>query len=533
MAREAADRLTKLVWSYREVQKHLPTDAAVLLWLDGANEHWGCVLRQQGEPRWSRLPGSGKAGQWTAEDGTLPARVHEAVRQSATSTDQTQRLIEQLRLQRLAPLEKHLKAQGKLPAVRRLIVMPVGLMAAVPVEVLTPGCIVSYAPSATLFARSRAAHRTLSGESLLALGDPRFSVPQREPPEPPKYGLLVRVVLPGSNASRAGLRPGDVLLRYNGQRLDSREDLRPSTTAPSKAVRWREGTEQAIRLAPGSLGAVFDPRSARAAVRAWRKAQQDVAVRGSGHAALPGTAFEVAALRRLVGQRATRLLTGSLACEQQLDRMAAAGYLKHFRLLHFATHAEVDWQAPERSALILAQDRLPDPLEQARQGKKVYDGYLRVATILGSWQLDADLVVLSACQTGLGKQGGGEGLLGFAQAFLQKGARSVVLSRWKVDDSATALLMARFYENLLGKRKGLTRGMPRAEALAEAKKWLVGLKRQEAGELAAQLSGWVLRGTEAEARLLVKGQRPKLPEGQRPFAHPYYWAAFVLVGDPG
>jgi hypothetical protein len=438
----------------------------------------------------------------------------------------------QLRQQRLTPLKRDLEAEGKLPAVRRLVVIPVGQMAAVPVEVLAPDRIVSYAPSATLFARACATHRDLRGESLLALGDPRFSVPQSKPAEPPKYGLLVRLVLPGGNAARAGLRPGDVLLCCNGRRLSSLEDLSPSPSEPARAIRWREGTEEAIRLGPGPLGATFDPRSARAAVRAWRKAEQDEAVRGSGHAPLPGTAFEVQALRQLVGEKATTLLTGSLASEQQLDRMAQAGYLKRFRLIHLATHAEVDWQQPERSALILAQDRLPDPLEQARQGKKVYDGHLRVGAILKDWQLDADLVVLSACQTGLGKQGGGEGLLGFAQAFLQMGAGAVVLSRWKVDDTATALLMVRFYENLLGKRTGLKQGLARAEALAEAKKWLAGLKRQAAGELAAQLAGGVLRGTEAEAKPLVKGKGVKLPEGEKPFAHPYYWAAFVLVGDP-
>jgi CHAT domain-containing protein len=245
---------------------------------------------------------------------------------------------------------------------------------------------------------------------------------------------------------------------------------------------------------------------------------------------LPGTRLEVAALARLV-PRSTTLL-GSDASEQELERLNEQGKLKTFRLLHFATHGQVDWRRPDRSALILAQDRLPRALERVRQGKGALDGRLTVETIRASWQLDADLVVLSACQTALGKDAGGEGVLGFAQAFLQKGARSVVLSRWKVDDTATALLMVRFYENLLGKRKGLKQGMGRAEALAEAKKWLAGLKRKQAEELAARLSGGVLRGTEGEARPVVKGKEVKLPQGERPFAHPYFWAAFVLVGDP-
>ena len=79
------------------------------------------------------------------------------------------------------------------------------------------------------------------------------------------------------------------------------------------------------------------------------------------------------------------------------------------------------------------------------------------------------MVTLSACQTGLGPYRGGEGYLGFAQALFLAGGRSLVLSLWKVDDTATALLMRRFYEGLLGRRAGLDRPLPKAEALREAK----------------------------------------------------------------
>jgi CHAT domain-containing protein len=159
------------------------------------------------------------------------------------------------------------------------------------------------------------------------------------------------------------------------------------------------------------------------------------------------------------------------------------------------------------------------------------DGRLTVGTILRTWRLDADLVVLSACETGQGKNATGEGLLGFTHALLAKGARSVVLSRWKVNDTATALLMVRFYENLLGRRQGV-KPMGRAQSLAEAKQWLRTLPRKQAGEQAARLGGRVLRGTEGDARPLVKKTATKLPQGDRPFADPYYWAAFVLIGDP-
>jgi CHAT domain-containing protein len=87
----------------------------------------------------------------------------------------------------------------------------------------------------------------------------------------------------------------------------------------------------------------------------------------------------------------------------------------------------------------------------------------------------------------------------------------VVLSRWKTDDTVTALLMVRFYENLLGKRKGM-KALGRAESLAEARKWLRELDRKQAAALVAK--------------------EPVLPGGERPFAHPFYWASFILIGDP-
>ena len=171
--------------------------------------------------------------------------------------------------------------------------------------------------------------------------------------------------------------------------------------------------------------------------------------RGPDPVPLPGTKWEVQALSRLVPQSTT--LLGSDASEQRLDELARAGQLKEYRLLHLATHGVVDWQTPQRSRLLLARDRLPDP-KDTPPGKKPYSGELTVGDIRQSWKLDADLVVLSACQTALGRGARGDGLLGFTQAFLQCGARAVVLSRWEAEDTATALLMLRFYENLLGQR---------------------------------------------------------------------------------
>ncbi len=526
LARQSAEESERLLLPLERIQKQVSADAALVLWVDATplGEHWACVVRATGPPRWQRLPGTGRGKAWTREDTDLPAGLLGLLSQPASDLAARQRLSADVRAQRLGPLRPHLKG------VRRLLLVPTWPMEALPVEVLDEEHLVSYVPSASVFARLMERHRPLSGTTLLALGDPVFSTGPA--PEPPARGLMLRLVLPGGHAERAGLRAGDVLLAVNEQRLESADDLKAALArTPATVAYWREGEQRKARLAGSPLGAVVDPRSARAAVRAWRRPGGGLIRRGGRYRALPGTRLEVQALARLVPP--ATLLVGSAASEQNLAQLSSSGKLKGFRLLHFATHGEVDEQRPEQSALVLAQDRLPHrPAEAVLRGEKALEGRLTVATILRDWHLDADLVVLSACQTALGKESGGEGLLGFTQAFLQKGARSVVLSRWKVDDTATALLMVRFYENLLGKRTGLKRAMGRAEALEEAKKWLRQLKRAEAEPLAARLGSGVLRGTEGDVKPLVKGKEAKLPEGERPFAHPYYWAAFVLVGDP-
>ena len=92
------------------------------------------------------------------------------------------------------------------------------------------------------------------------------------------------------------------------------------------------------------------------------------------------------------------------------------------------------------------------------------------------------------------------------------------LSLWKVDDTATSLLMQRFYRNLLGMREKLNEPLPKAAALREAKAWLRNLPKEEVAVL-----------TRGEPRKSLKGQAKPTPTR---FDHPYYWAAFVLVGDP-
>jgi CHAT domain-containing protein len=116
-----------------------------------------------------------------------------------------------------------------------------------------------------------------------------------------------------------------------------------------------------------------------------------------------------------------------------------SGELARYRIVHFATHGCINSRYPALSSLVLS---LVD-----RQGRK-QDGFLRLADVY-SLELDADLVVLSACRTALGKEVRGEGLIGLTRGFMHAGAARVLASLWSVDDRATAELMKRFYRHLL------------------------------------------------------------------------------------
>ena len=530
LAANAARRIRERVLSLPRIQKQLASDAALIFWLDVSGEHLGCVLRRQGPPVWVRLPGSGQDNAWDQDDQSLPGRVLAILADGRGDARARQRLLAQLHRQRLAPLEPHLKN------VRLLLVVPAGAMAAVPVEVLTDRYTVSYVPSASVFARQAEQHRPLQATSLLVLADPLFRRTAPVLPAAPPHGLLILAVTPGGLAARIGLHPGDVLLEYNGKKLTAATNFTPAAEKDRVPLKlWRDGKTLAGRIPTGKLGVAVDKRPVAEALAAWRKQESDLLTlgRGDNWQPLPGTRLEARTLAALVPRTTT--LLGSNASQQKLAELATTDRLKAFRLLHLATHGQANPVRPELTALILAQDHLPDANATAQAvlaGKKPVDGRLTVATILADWHLDADLVVLSACQTGLGKDSGGEGMLGFTQALLQKGARSVLLSRWKVDDAATALLMARFYENLLGSRKG-SKTLGRAAALVEAKGWLRQLSRAQATEHLAALVDGVPRGERGSIKAALPTRKTDAPKGaDRPFAAPYYWAAFVLLGDP-
>jgi CHAT domain-containing protein/tetratricopeptide (TPR) repeat protein len=187
---------------------------------------------------------------------------------------------------------------------------------------------------------------------------------------------------------------------------------------------------------------------------------------------LPESAREVAKIATLYRKNSVQLYLGEAATEQNVKTNR---FLEGAREVHFATHAYLDEERPELSGLELTIDpRSPE------------DGVLRVEEIF-NLHLRADLLTLSACRTGLGKGVRGEGMIGLTRAFFYAGARSLLVSLWPVLDRSTADLMFDFYKirNSSSPQKG--------EALRQAKMGMIESSK---------------------------------------YAHPYYWAPFILVGDP-
>lgn len=193
------------------------------------------------------------------------------------------------------------------------------------------------------------------------------------------------------------------------------------------------------------------------------------AERGFAFTQLPNARAEATAIRGMFG--GARALVGAEAGEGAVKGADLGAY----RYVHFATHGYFDEVVPGRSGLVLGQGRDED-------------GFLQAREIIGM-KLNADVVTLSACQSGLGKLLDGEGVVGLSRAFLYAGAQGMVVSLWNVNDAATAELMKTFYA-------GMRAGLGGAEALRRAKV------------------------------SMAQG-------GNRAWRHPYFWAPFVFVGDAG
>ena len=184
---------------------------------------------------------------------------------------------------------------------------------------------------------------------------------------------------------------------------------------------------------------------------------------------LPEARREIAAISRLFPARSRAVFFGSEATESAVKTAPA---MRRASRIHFAAHTVIDTRRPGYSALVLSP------------GASTEDGFLQVHEIF-ELDLDARLVVLSGCRTGLGTEIRGEGLVGMTQAFFYAGTDALLVSLWPVPDDSTAELMVAVYESLRA-------DVPLDRALQEAK--LALLERT-------------------------------------PYRHPYYWSAFVLVGE--
>lgn len=154
--------------------------------------------------------------------------------------------------------------------------------------------------------------------------------------------------------------------------------------------------------------------------------------RGFNFTRLPYTRAEVTGIGQLHPAHEQQIYLGHQAQEETLKREK----LEQYRYVHFATHGIINEEKPARSGFALS------PGDHSSE-----DGVLQLSEIM-RLKLNADVVTLSACSTGLGKLLAGEGIIGLTRAFFYAGARSLVVNFWNVNDAATAELMKAFYQNL-------------------------------------------------------------------------------------
>jgi len=170
--------------------------------------------------------------------------------------------------------------------------------------------------------------------------------------------------------------------------------------------------------------------------------------------------------------------------ENASESRIKSGELENYKYIHFATHGFVNSEKPELSGLLLAQ--VADSTNEQNDGI-LYSGEIY------NLKLNADLVVLSACETGLGKIKKGEGIIGLTRALLYAGAKNLMVSLWQVSDQSTSDLMISFYKNLLDEKSArLTNQVRYAPLLQQAKLKMI---------------------------------------GDAKFAHPFYWSPFILIGQ--
>jgi CHAT domain-containing protein len=294
------------------------------------------------------------------------------------------------------------------------------------------------------------------------------------------YRVLLAPVVKAFPQSRFIISPDGVLYSVPFEALRDEQGFfvrsRVVSYTPSGTVLWRIRNKRFQESARPLLavGAV-DYKLARALPKSFaHDTVAAAAVRGLAELSgsrledLPASRDEVLAIAQIAGPH-TQLLLGQSATETGFKTQPLA----EFRVIHLATHAAADPQYPDRAALILGVAHNTQD-----------DGLLQVREIMGL-SLNADLVTLSACDTNVGIDQREAGVVNLEQAFLIAGARAVVASLWNVEDRSTTALMKAFYTHL-------AQHEDKALALAHAKRDML----EHYGD-----------------------------------PSPYYWAAFVLVGE--
>lgn len=225
-------------------------------------------------------------------------------------------------------------------------------------------------------------------------------------------------------------------------------------------------------------------------------APPDPAVHPAGLPPLPPLRMSRQEAARIADSFAGRadVFLGAAATKAAAQRCLTSGY----RFVHFGTHGLLNLQDPELSGVLLSPGASPGDTGILRLGE------------LAAWQVTARLISLSACETGLGAERRGEGVMAFQHQLLAAGAANVVVSLWKVEDASSAALMSGFYAQLASGAGDVAGSLRTAQIEL----------RDHAEE----------RFDPAAAAAAVKRGETPVKVRVRPYQHPYYWAAFVLAG---
>lgn len=243
----------------------------------------------------------------------------------------------------------------------------------------------------------------------------------------------------------------------------------PSLTVLGEMIKARG--KNPARASSATLLAVGNPTLGQETIQRAKSALMDDKLDP-----LPEAEKQVVALGKLYGPARSRVYVGPAAREERV-KAEAGGY----RILQLATHGVLNDASPMYSYVLLAQE----------DGNLAEDGLLEAWELM-NLNLNADLVVLSACETARGRVGAGEGVIGLTWALFVAGSPTTVVSQWKVESASTTELMMEFHRNLRRQTDEAAPGMSTSRALQRAAKKMLARKEN---------------------------------------SHPFYWAGFVVVGD--